>query len=234
MSGKPAPFRYSSTPPPKETTRDWQEHYEKSRDKIVEPLAKEPRKKWTPQQDSPTMFATISMAVIEEITTSDEERLQEENKELQTRSLTPVPGPSHDKGKQCAELARDLMRDPTIVTLVKKPKDSDSNDSGDDSDPSSSDDEERKKRCKKRKHRCCHLDTDDSDSDEDRIKKGSKLQDPDTFDGSNPEKLSSFLFQCNSLCHQPLSSLQYLLSTLLLICGQRRWKEDNYIPLITI
>ncbi|KIJ30497.1 hypothetical protein M422DRAFT_107514, partial [Sphaerobolus stellatus SS14] len=28
------------------------------------------------------------------------------------------------------------------------------------------------------------------------VKKGTKLQDLDTFDGSNPEKLSSFLFQC--------------------------------------
>ncbi|KIJ27248.1 hypothetical protein M422DRAFT_271628 [Sphaerobolus stellatus SS14] len=69
----------------------------------------------------------------------------------------PVPGPSHDKGKQCAEPACDLMQDLN------------------DSDPNTNN---------------------DSDSDEDRVKKGTKLQDPDTFDRSNPEKLSSFLFQC--------------------------------------
>ncbi|KIJ53381.1 hypothetical protein M422DRAFT_242526 [Sphaerobolus stellatus SS14] len=43
--GRPIPFRYSTTPPPKETTRDHRDRYEKSRGKLVKPLDKEPRKK---------------------------------------------------------------------------------------------------------------------------------------------------------------------------------------------
>ncbi|KIJ22918.1 hypothetical protein M422DRAFT_276599 [Sphaerobolus stellatus SS14] len=213
MSGKPAPFRYSSTPPPKETARDRRDHYEKSRGKVVEPLAKEPHKKRTPQVDTPTMSSTITMATVHEVNTSEEEHIQEEidNEQLQSRTPMPVAGPSHDKGKQRAEPACDLMRDPNDSDpssdspsleperrkkkrhRKKKPKDSDSDDSGDDSDPSSSDDDRQRRKCKKRKHHHCHSNTDDdSDSDEDRVKKGAKIQDLDTFDGSNPEKLSSF------------------------------------------
>ncbi|KIJ44522.1 hypothetical protein M422DRAFT_252132 [Sphaerobolus stellatus SS14] len=101
MSGKPIPFRYSSTPPPKETARDRRDCYEKSRGKLVEPLDKEPRKKQTPQSDVPTMSSTITMAKIREVNTSEEEHIQAEidNKQLQSRTSTPVPGPSCDKGK---------------------------------------------------------------------------------------------------------------------------------------
>ncbi|KIJ43752.1 hypothetical protein M422DRAFT_252999 [Sphaerobolus stellatus SS14] len=219
MSGKPAPFRYSSTPPPKETARNRRDRYEKSRGKVVEPLAKEPHKKWTPQVDTPqvdtpTMSSTITMATVHKVNTSEEEHIQEEidNEQLQSRTPMPAAGPSRDKGKQCAEPAHDLMRDPNDSDpssdsssepekrkkkkhRKKKSKDSDGDDSGDDSDPSSSDDD-RQRRRKKRKHRRCHSDTnDDSDSYEDRVKKGAKIRDLDTFDGSNPEKLSNFLFQ---------------------------------------
>ncbi|KIJ28521.1 hypothetical protein M422DRAFT_270211 [Sphaerobolus stellatus SS14] len=77
MPGKPIPFRYSSTPPPKETARDHRDHYEKSRGKLVEPLDKEPRKKQIPQPDVPIMSSTITMAKIREVDTS-EEHIQEE------------------------------------------------------------------------------------------------------------------------------------------------------------
>ncbi|KIJ55422.1 hypothetical protein M422DRAFT_240037 [Sphaerobolus stellatus SS14] len=161
------------------------------------------------------MSSTITMATVHEVSTSEEEHIREEidNEQLQSRTPTPIAGPSRDKGKQRAEPARDLMRDPNDSDpsgdsssepkkrkkkkkhRKKKSTDSDSDDSGDDSDPSSSDDDRRRRR-KKRKHRH-HSDSDDgSDSDEDRVKKGAKIWDLDTFDGSNPEKLSNFLFQC--------------------------------------
>ncbi|KIJ42189.1 hypothetical protein M422DRAFT_254565 [Sphaerobolus stellatus SS14] len=184
-------FNTPSTPPPKETAKDHRDHYENSSSKLVKPLDKEPHKKWTPQLEAPTMSSTITMAKVQEVSTSEEEHIQEEidnNEQLQSWTLTPVPGPSCNKGKQCAEPTHDLMRDPNDSDpssddsplqpikskkkkfCKKKTKDSDSNDSGDDDS--------------------------DSDSDEDRVKKGTKLQDLDTFDGFNPEKLSSFLFQC--------------------------------------
>ncbi|KIJ39144.1 hypothetical protein M422DRAFT_258023 [Sphaerobolus stellatus SS14] len=200
MPGKPVPFRYSSTPPPKETTRDHRDRYEKSRGTLVEPLDKEPCKKRTPQVEDPTMSSTITMATVHEVNTSEEEHIQEEldNEQLQSRTPMPVPGPSHDKGKQRAVPARDLMRDPNDSdpssdnsssepektkkkkkekkSRRKKPSVSDSDDSGDDSDPSSSDDDRHRKKRKKHKHRH-HSDTDDnSDSDENRIKKGTKLR----------------------------------------------------------
>ncbi|KIJ52911.1 hypothetical protein M422DRAFT_242859 [Sphaerobolus stellatus SS14] len=38
------------------------------------------------------------------------------------------------------------------------------------------------------------VESSESDLDEDNVRKGIKLRDPDTYDGSNPEKLQNFLF----------------------------------------
>ncbi|KIJ22308.1 hypothetical protein M422DRAFT_277321 [Sphaerobolus stellatus SS14] len=104
MSGKPTPFRYSSTPPPKETARDRRDRHEKPRGKVVEALTKEPRKKQTPIADPPEMSTTITMGTVQEVTESEEERIREEinNEQLQSQTPTPIAGPSHDKGKQRA------------------------------------------------------------------------------------------------------------------------------------
>ncbi|KIJ36958.1 hypothetical protein M422DRAFT_260589 [Sphaerobolus stellatus SS14] len=52
--------------------------------------------------------------------------------------------------------------------------------------------------------KCCHWrrhyyysESSDSDSEEDNLKKNVKLRDPDTYDGTNPEKLQNFLFLCS-------------------------------------
>ncbi|KIJ23698.1 hypothetical protein M422DRAFT_275662 [Sphaerobolus stellatus SS14] len=107
------------------------------------------------------MSSTITMATVHKVNTSEEECIQEEidNEQLQSQTPMPLAGPSHDKGKQRAEPALDLMRNPNNNDpssdspssepekrknkkhCKKKPKDSDSDDSGDDSGPSSSDDD---------------------------------------------------------------------------------------------
>ncbi|KIJ35338.1 hypothetical protein M422DRAFT_262508 [Sphaerobolus stellatus SS14] len=149
MSGKHIPFRYSTTPPPKETAKDRRERYEKSRGKLVEPLDKEPRKKQTSRSDVPTISSAISMAKIREVSLSEEECIQEEldnNKQLPSRTLMPIPGPSCNKGKQHAEPARDLMRDLN------------DSDPSSDNPPSEPDKPRKKKSCKKKPK--------DSDSDD--------------------------------------------------------------------
>ncbi|KIJ52994.1 hypothetical protein M422DRAFT_242962 [Sphaerobolus stellatus SS14] len=158
MPGKPIPFQYSPTPPPKESAKDHRDHYEKSRGKLVEPLEKEPHKSQTPHSELPTMSSTITMAKIQEVNMSEEECIQDEldnNKQPQSWIPTPVPGPSHDKGKQHAEPAHELTRDldssdsdsgsgnPLLEpdkpkkkkSCKKKPKDLNSDDLGDNSDP---------------------------------------------------------------------------------------------------
>ncbi|KIJ35904.1 hypothetical protein M422DRAFT_261863 [Sphaerobolus stellatus SS14] len=69
---------------------------------------------------------------------------------------------------------------------------------GGDPNPDHSDcgsDRDRKRR-QRRKH-YYYSESSDSDSDEDNVRKGIKLRDADTYDGTNPEKLQNFLFLCS-------------------------------------
>ncbi|KIJ45401.1 hypothetical protein M422DRAFT_251176 [Sphaerobolus stellatus SS14] len=71
---------------------------------------------------------------------------------------------------------------------------------GGDPNPDHSDggsDRDRKHHCQRKHYYYSESSDSDSDLDEDNVRKGIKLRDPETYDGSNPEKLQNFLFLCS-------------------------------------
>ncbi|KIJ23733.1 hypothetical protein M422DRAFT_275620 [Sphaerobolus stellatus SS14] len=206
-------FRFSNSPPPAISLSDWKACYTSKHGEVVEPLITD-HKSRTPQP-RPIMSTTTTISSgVQEVPVETTPAPDDVHSNSHTESVgiqSVVSGTDYDPIQEPQP-----PRDPTPPrdgrnsdwTPQQSPRPSPrppvegGGGGGGDPNPDHSDDSsdqdcahDWKRRCQ-RKH-YYYSESSDSDSDKDNVKKGIKLRDPDTYDGTNPEKLQNFLFLCS-------------------------------------
>ncbi|KIJ46825.1 hypothetical protein M422DRAFT_249567 [Sphaerobolus stellatus SS14] len=202
-------FRFSNSPPPATSLLDWKAHYASKHGEVVEPLITDHKSRTPQPQPIMSMTTTISSGVQEVPvdTTPAPDYAHDNSRAESVGAQSVVSGTDYDPTQE-PQPPRDPTppRDDRISdrTPRQSPRPSPrppvegGGGGGDNPNPDHSDDSSDwdRKHHRQRKH-YYYSESSDSDSDEDNVRKGIKPRDPDTYDGTNPEKLQNFLFLCS-------------------------------------
>jgi hypothetical protein len=206
---KPA-FRFSNSPPPAISLSDRKARYAIKHGEVVEPLISD-RKSRTPQprpimSTTTTISSGVQEVPVETTPAPDDAHGNRRAESVGTQSV--VSGTDYDHiqepkpPRDPTPPRDDRISDRTPRQSPPRPPVEGGGGGGgdpnpDDSDDGSDRDYNRDRKRRRRRKRYYYSESSDSDSDEDNVKKGVKLRDPDTYDGTNPEKLQNFLFLCS-------------------------------------
>ncbi|KIJ33676.1 hypothetical protein M422DRAFT_264293 [Sphaerobolus stellatus SS14] len=179
-------FRFSNSPPPATSLSDQKARYATKHGEVVEPLVTD-RKSRT-SQPQPTMSRTATITEVQEVpdeTVQGSDRVES----VGVESVVSVPDYSIQEPQP--------PRDPTPPRNRQDGGGGGGDPNPDHSDGSSNQDRDCDRKCRHWRKHYYYSESSDSDSEEDNLKKNVKLRDPDSYDGTNPEKLQNFLFLCS-------------------------------------